>query len=69
VDVRPVMDRKIASLRAHASQASADGTTRTLAVLTRLPRPLRSMLLGTEFYVEAAERTSATTSSTRLGES
>jgi LmbE family N-acetylglucosaminyl deacetylase len=51
VDVRPVLPRKIASLRAHASQATADGTTRTLAVLTRLPGPLRSLLLGTEYYV------------------
>ena len=40
-----------ASLRAHASQATADGTVRTLAVLTRLPRPCRALLLGTEYYV------------------
>lgn len=69
VDVRRVLDRKIASLRAHASQASADGTTRTLAILTRLPGPVRTALLGTEFYAEAAVRASDVTSSTRLGES
>ena len=31
--------------------AYADGTTRTLAVLTRLPRPVQALLLGTEYYV------------------
>ena len=51
VDVRPYLAQKTASLRAHASQATADGTTRTLAVLTRIPGPLRTMLLGTEYYV------------------
>jgi LmbE family N-acetylglucosaminyl deacetylase len=51
VDVRPVLAMKSASLRAHASQATADGTTRTLAVLNRLPGPLRAALLGTEYYV------------------
>lgn len=51
VNVRDTLPRKIASLRAHASQASADGTTRTLAVLTRLPLPLSRLLLGTEYYV------------------
>lgn len=50
VDVRAHLPAKIASLRAHASQASADGTVRTLAVLTRLPAPLRHLLLGTEYY-------------------
>lgn len=51
VDVRDALDAKAAALRAHASQATADGTTRTLAVLNGLPRPLRHLLLGTEFYV------------------
>jgi LmbE family N-acetylglucosaminyl deacetylase len=51
IDVGPHMQAKIASLRAHASQASADGTVRTLAVLTRLPAPVRRVLLGTEYYV------------------
>ena len=67
VDVRPQLARKVAALRAHASQATSDGTTRTLAVLTRLPGPLRTLLLGTEYY--AAVPTSATMSSTRRGES
>lgn len=69
VDVRSVMPRKVAALRAHASQATADGTVRTLAVLTRLPPPLRSLLLGTEYYVRVPSEQSATTSSTSVGES
>ncbi len=51
VDVRDHLGAKAASLRAHASQASADGTVRTLGVLTRLPRPLQTLLLGTEYFV------------------
>jgi LmbE family N-acetylglucosaminyl deacetylase len=55
IDVSSTMREKIASLRAHASQASADGTVRTLAVLTRLPAPVRNVLLGTEYYVRVAD--------------
>ena len=51
VDVRGHLRAKRAALRAHASQADADGTTRTLGVLTRLPLPVLSLLLGTEYYV------------------
>lgn len=51
VDVREYLPQKLASLRAHVSQATADGQLRTLAVLTRLPGPLRTALLGTEYYV------------------
>ena len=51
VDVRAHLAAKDAALRAHASQAAADGTTRTLGVLTRLPRPLQALILGTEYYV------------------
>jgi LmbE family N-acetylglucosaminyl deacetylase len=69
VDVRDHLDRKDAALRAHASQAAADGTTRTLGVLTRLPHPVQSLLLGTEYYVAVPVGTSATTSSTAVGES
>lgn len=59
VDVRAHMSAKLAALRAHASQAHADGSLRTLAVLTRLPGPLRSVLLGTEYYVEVADPSAA----------
>lgn len=51
VNVREYMALKRRSLKAHASQATADGTTRTLAVLTRLPGPISTLLLGTEYYV------------------
>lgn len=69
VDVRPVMSRKVSALRAHASQATADGTVRTLAVLTRLPGPLRTLLLGTEYYVSVPADASARASASRDGES
>lgn len=69
VDVRTVMPRKVAALRAHASQATADGTVRTLAVLTRLPAPLRGLLLGTEYYVRVPSEQSLRASSTSDGES
>lgn len=51
VDVRRFLHAKRASMRAHASQATADDGTRTLAVLSNLPGPLFSALLGTEYYV------------------
>jgi len=58
VNVRPYLKQKRQALQAHASQASADGSTRTLAVLTRLPGPLSTLLLGTEFYVEVPQTAS-----------
>ena len=67
VDVRSFLAAKDASLRAHSSQAAADGTTRTLAVLTRLPRPLQALLLGTEYYVAVPAAHAATASSTAVG--
>ncbi len=51
VNVRDFTDAKRASMAAHASQAAADDSTRTLAVLTRLPGPAYRLLLGTEYYV------------------
>ena len=50
IDVRDYWNEKKASLRAHASQHEADGQIRTLAVLTRLPKPIATLLLGTEYY-------------------
>ena len=67
VDVRPHLAAKESALRAHASQAAADGTVRTLAVLTRLPRPLQGILLGTEYYVAVSDSHAARTSSTAVG--
>lgn len=54
IDVREHMGSKVEALRAHASQASADGTVRTLSVLTHLPAPLRSVVMGTEYYVRVS---------------
>jgi LmbE family N-acetylglucosaminyl deacetylase len=51
VNVRGFVGAKRDSMRAHASQASADDSTRTLAVLSRLPEPVFAALLGTEYYV------------------
>lgn len=50
VDVRRFLRQRRASMRAHASQASADGGLRTLAVATRLPPPLFGALFGREYY-------------------
>ncbi|MEI6362237.1 MAG: PIG-L family deacetylase [Actinomycetes bacterium] len=69
VDVRSSMPAKAAALRAHGSQATADGTVRTLAVLTRLPSPVQRLVLGTEYYVLVSEPHTAITSSTSLGAS
>lgn len=57
VDVRNYIDEKKHSIQAHASQAHADGTVRTLGVLTRLPRPLFAALMGTEYYVKVSKHT------------
>lgn len=65
VDVRRHLAAKDRALRAHASQATADGTTRTLAVLTRLPRPVQALVLGTEYYVAVPDAHAASTSSAR----
>jgi LmbE family N-acetylglucosaminyl deacetylase len=52
VDVRRYADRKRASMRAHASQATADRGDRTLAALLRLPMPVYRRVLGREWFVE-----------------
>lgn len=63
VRVHRQMAPKRAALRSHASQATADGSLRTLATLTRLPGPLADLLLGTEYYcaVPSLEPASSTT--------
>jgi LmbE family N-acetylglucosaminyl deacetylase len=46
---------KRASMRAHASQSSADGgADRTLAAFLRIPRPLYDMVFAREWFVDAA---------------
>ena len=46
---------KRASMRAHASQASADsGADRTLAAFLRFPRPVYDVVFGREWFVDPA---------------
>jgi LmbE family N-acetylglucosaminyl deacetylase len=52
VDVRPWVRVKQAALRAHASQASGGDDVRTVRLLARLPRPVASVVLGREWFVE-----------------
>ena len=52
VDVRRTLDAKCRSLRAHASQATGDGGARTVALLLRLPWPVRGRVLGHEWFRE-----------------
>lgn len=59
VDVRGALGAKAAALRAHASQATADGADRTLAMLLRLPGPIFRRVLGTEWYVERSARSNS----------
>ncbi|MGW5241931.1 PIG-L deacetylase family protein [Monashia sp. NPDC004114] len=55
VSVRRYVKAKRASMRAHASQASADGgADRTLAAFLRIPRPLYDLVFGREWYVDPA---------------
>ncbi len=53
VNVRRYATAKRASMRAHASQASADGgADRTLAAFLRIPRPLYDVVFGREWFVD-----------------
>ncbi len=52
IDVRPQLDRKLAALRAHVSQTDSSDGMRTLALLLRLPGPVRRRVLGTEWFRE-----------------
>ena len=52
IDVRPWLAAKRRALAAHASQASGGADVRTVALLSRLPRPLARRVLGREWYVE-----------------
>jgi len=55
VSVRRYASQKRASMRAHASQASADGgADRTLAAFLRIPRPVFDLVFGREWYVDAS---------------
>ena len=52
VDVRAHLGAKRRSLQAHATQAQGDQSVRTLALLLRLPRPLRRATLRSEWFRE-----------------
>ena len=52
VNVRKFTQLKKEAIIAHSSQSSADGTIRTLAVLSKLPKPIFDALLGTEYFVK-----------------
>jgi len=55
VNVISFASAKRASMRAHASQASADrGADRTLAAFLRIPRPLYDLVFGREWFVDPA---------------
>jgi LmbE family N-acetylglucosaminyl deacetylase len=53
VDVRAYLPAKLAALRAHASQAGGTDGLRTIALLLRLPPPLRARVLGAEWFRDA----------------
>ena len=55
ISVRRYAAQKRAAMRAHASQATADGgADRTLAAFLRIPRPLFDLVFGREWYVDPA---------------
>ena len=57
VNVRRYAAAKRASMRAHASQASADGgADRTLAAFLRIPRPLYDVVFGREWFIDRTRR-------------
>ena len=64
VDVRRQLRAKIGSLRAHASQSTdaAGGDVRTLALLLRLPRPIRRRALRYEWFRERGSQPTGTMS-------
>jgi LmbE family N-acetylglucosaminyl deacetylase len=52
IDVGAYADCKRAAMAAHASQATADGASRTLALLLRLPRPVFRRVFRYEWFIE-----------------
>ncbi len=59
IDVRAQFRQRRASMRAHASQATADGGPRTLGVFTRIPGPVFRLAFGREWFrqqIPPAER-------------
>ncbi len=58
IDVRRQAGARRASMRAHASQATADSGARTLGVFTRVPPPLFGAVFGREWYRQPGLTTS-----------
>jgi LmbE family N-acetylglucosaminyl deacetylase len=58
VDVQHQLPAKVAALRAHVSQSTdaTGGDVRTLALLLRLPRPIRHRALRYEWFTERGRR-------------
>lgn len=54
ITVRRYAAAKRAAMRAHASQATADGRDRTLAAFLRIPRPAYDLVFGREWYRDPA---------------
>ena len=52
IDVRRFVPHKLRALAAHASQTSGGTDVRTVALLSRLPRPVARVVLGREWFVE-----------------
>ncbi|WP_433265774.1 PIG-L deacetylase family protein [Actinosynnema sp. CS-041913] len=52
VDVRRYTTQKRAALAAHATQTTGGDRTRTLTALLSLPKPLFTLVMGTEWYIE-----------------
>lgn len=68
ISVRRHIAAKRASMRAHASQASADGgADRTLAAFLRIPRPLFDLVFGREWYVDATPHVRPESAGSRPG--
>lgn len=60
VNVIRYASAKRASMRAHASQSTADGgADRTLAAFLRIPRPLFDVIFGREWFVDPAHPSGA----------
>lgn len=58
VDVHRYLRQKRDAMRAHASQATADGAQRTLGWFLRLPKPLFRLVFGHEWFVVQGRPTS-----------
>jgi LmbE family N-acetylglucosaminyl deacetylase len=58
IDVRGQATARRASMRAHASQATADSGPRTLGLFTRIPPPLFGWVFGREWYRQSGRPSS-----------